>query len=75
MDKLSIEKFTAWCSCYDSSLSWIDDIAWTCSTEYMKEKFRRDFDYAGNTGVCVHFYRSLDSKNQQALLEWIETHF
>ena len=75
MDVTTLKKFTSWCVCYDSSLSWIDDIDWTCSAEYMKEKFRRGFDYAGNSGVCVYFYRSIDEKNQTALLNWIETHF
>lgn len=75
MDTSLVKKFAAWCACYDSSLMWMDDIQWTCSADYMREKFTRGFDYAGNSGVGVYFFQSCDERNQQALLDWINEHY
>ena len=73
-DRILAEKFANFCYNFDSSLDWIDQIQWGCSTEYMKEKFRRYYDRCGNAGVVVCFFLGCDAFNQEALLNYIDTH-
>jgi hypothetical protein len=72
MNKLLAKKFADFCYNFDSSLSWIDEIQWTCDASYMKEKFRRGYDLCGNAGVVVYFFLQCDIHNQEALLDYID---
>ena len=67
----AIAAFAGWAYNFDSSLSWIDEIQWSCSSDYIKEKFRKFYSYCGNAGVMVCFFQSLDDFNQKALVDWI----
>lgn len=66
-----IKKFVEFGFNYDSSLTWIDKINWTCNAEHIKNKFQDAREIGGIYGVMPLFFSMLDEHNQQALLEYI----
>ena len=71
MNYNDIKKFVAFGFNYDSSLTWIDKITWTCNAEHIKNKFREAREIGGIYGVMPLFFSMLDEHNQQALIEYI----
>lgn len=68
-----IKKFVEFAFNYDSSLTWIDELNWTCNAEHIKGKFQEARKIGGIYGVMPLFFSMLDEHNQQTLIEYINT--
>ena len=68
-----IKKFVEFAFNYDSSLTWIDTLNWTCNAEHIKNKFIEARYIGGIYGVMPLFFSMLDEHNQQTLIDYINT--
>lgn len=74
MNYQDIKKFVEFAFNYDSSLTWIDKLNWTCDAEHIKGKFQDAREIGGLYGVVPLFFSMLDEHNRQVLVEYISNH-